>query len=99
MRGSSKWIETSDGTMKYDVFINGARRRVAFTLSLDEPAGVDVVIDGRSGEANAVKMLPGIYSILLGGRSLEATVEETAATLLVRVAGREFQVQITDPRS
>ena len=85
--------------MKYDVIINGATRRVEFTHQLHEPARVNALIDGRSVEADAARILPGVYSILLGGRSLEATVEETAEGLLVRVAGREFPIEITDPRS
>jgi biotin carboxyl carrier protein len=60
---------------------------------------VSAVIDGRSVEADAATILPGIYSILLGGRSLEANVEETPEGLLVRVAGREFRLEIIDPRS
>jgi len=85
--------------MKYHVFINGAARRVEVTQPLHEQARVSAVIDGRSVEADAARILPGVYSILRDGRSLEATVEETAEGLLVRVAGREFQIVITDPRS
>jgi biotin carboxyl carrier protein len=99
MPGSNKWIEASDRAMKYDILINGAHRSVAFVQMRDEPARVNAVIDGRSVEAHAVRILPGTYSILLGGCSLEATVEETAGGLLVHVAGREFHVEITDPRS
>ena len=41
----------------------------------------------------------GVYSILLGGRSLEVTTEETSSGLLVRTNGQEFQVEVIDPRS
>jgi len=85
--------------MKYDILINGARRSVAFTQLGDKPSQVTAIIDGRSVEADAARILPGRYSILLGGHSLEVNVEETASGLLVYVAGREFQVEITDPRS
>ena len=89
--------------MNYDVFINAftgrVRRSVVFTQGRDERARVNAVVDGRTIEADVARILPGVYSILLGGRSLEATVEETAEGLLVRVAGREFQIEITDPRS
>jgi biotin carboxyl carrier protein len=99
MRGSSKWIEAGDRAMKYDILINGTRRSVTFTQPRDQPSRMTAVIGGRSVEADAVKISPSAYSILLGGRSLEAIVEETAEGLLVYVAGREFQVEITDPRS
>jgi biotin carboxyl carrier protein len=89
--------------MNYDVFINAftgrVRRSVVFTQGRDERAQVNAVIDGRNIEADVARISPGVYSILLGGRSLEATVEETAEGLLVSVAGREFQIEITDPRS
>jgi biotin carboxyl carrier protein len=86
--------------MKYDVFINGASRRVEFSQQPHATlVRVNAVVDGRNIEADVARILPGIYSILLGGRSLEVTVEETAQGFLVRVAGREFQIEITDPRS
>ena len=50
-------------------------------------------------EADAVRISRGAYSVLLGGRSLEVTAEETSAGLLMRANGREFQVEIIDPRS
>jgi len=40
-----------------------------------------------------------VYSILIGGKSLEVTAEETSKGLLLRANGREFQVEIFDPRS
>ena len=56
-------------------------------------------VEGRLVEADAIKISRGAYSILLGGRSLEVTVEEASNGLLVRTNGREFQVEIFDPRS
>jgi biotin carboxyl carrier protein len=85
--------------MKYDILINGARRSVEFTPLPDEPSRMAGTVDGRNIEADAVKISTGVYSILLDGRSLEVTVEETAEGLRVCAAGREFQVEISDPRS
>jgi biotin carboxyl carrier protein len=99
MGGSSKWIEAGDRAMNFDVLINGARRSVTFTQSKDEPSRIAVLIDGRSVEADAAKISPDGYSIILGGRSLEVAVDETSEGLLVHTAGREFQVEIADPRS
>jgi biotin carboxyl carrier protein len=99
MPGSNNWIEASDRVMKYDVLIDGAHRSVAFVQMRDEPARVSAVIDGRSVEADAARILPGAYSILLGGRSFEVSVVETAEGLLVHAAGCEFHVEITDLRS
>jgi len=50
-------------------------------------------------EANVLAVEPGVYSVLLDGRSYEVRVEETSAKFLVVVNGRRFQLEIEDPRS
>jgi biotin carboxyl carrier protein len=86
-------------TMKYEIVINGARRSVEFTPQANGTARVTFTVDGRLIEADAVRVSRGAYSILLGGKSLEVSVEETSDGLLIRTNGREFQVEIIDPRS
>ena len=86
--------------MKYEIVINGARHAVEFAPLLDGISRIVFTIDGRPVEADAVQISPSAFSILLGGRSLDVTLEETAGGgLLLRVNGREFQVEINDPRS
>ena len=85
--------------MKYDIFFNGARRSVEFTPPGDESSPMTAIIDGRLIAADVAKISSGVYSILLGGRSLEVTVEEAAEGYLVQVAGSEFLIKIIDPRS
>src|SRR6266851_5191044 len=85
--------------MKYEIIINGARRSVEFISRTKEASRVTFTIDGRLLEADAIQISRGAYSILLGGRSLEVTAEETSDGLLLRTNGREFQVEIIDPRS
>jgi biotin carboxyl carrier protein len=55
-------------------------------------------IDGRALEADAVEVTPGVYSILIGGQSLEARAESGGSGPRVFVAGREYSVHIFDPR-
>ena len=86
-------------TMKYEIVINGARRNVEFTAPADGASHVTFTVDGRPVEADAVRIARGAYSVLLGGRSLEVTAEETSDGLLLRTNGREFLVDIIDPRS
>src|SRR5580700_7908018 len=86
-------------TMKYEVAINGARRNVEFTPQATGASRATLTVDGRLVEADAIRISRGAYSILLGGRSLEVTAEETTSGLLLRANGREFQVEIFDPRS
>ena len=64
--------------MKYEIVINGARRSVEFTPQTNGTSRVTFTVDGRLVEADAASRISrGVYSILLGGRSLEVTAEET----------------------
>ena len=84
--------------MRNDVLFDRARRSVELTRSTDEPSHLVVTIDSRRVEADAAKISPGVYSILLGGRSLEVRIETLADGLLLHTAGREYRVEIVDPR-
>lgn len=85
--------------MNYEIILNGARRRVEFTAPAAGAAQAAVAIDGRRVEADVARISPGKYSILIGGRSLEVTAEQTSGGFLVRANGHEFQVEVIDPRS
>ena len=41
---------------------------------------------------------PGIYSVLLDGRSYDASVERTDRALIVTVDGYRFEIEVRDPR-
>ena len=85
--------------MKYEITINGKHRSVEFTPPANGSTRVKFAVDGRQVAACAVPVSPGAYSILLGGRSFEVTAEEHRDGFLLRVSGREYQAQVTDPRS
>ncbi|HXN73684.1 MAG TPA: biotin/lipoyl-containing protein [Candidatus Acidoferrales bacterium] len=82
--------------MKCEIELGGQSRSVELTHT-DERACW--TIDGRTLDANAVEVSPGIYSILIAGKSIEARVEAKSDSEL-RVAGaqHEFSVTIRDPR-
>lgn len=80
--------------MKTEIRINGVKRDVEFDLSRPEAA-----IDGRKIGADAAQISSGVYSILLGGQSFEVIVEKSGEGLLLRTAGREFHLEIADPRA
>ena len=80
--------------MKTEIQINGATRIADFN-----PSRTEATVDGRTIVVDAAVISPGIYSILLNGRSFDVTVEQSADGWLVRTAGREFQVKCIDPRS
>ena len=56
-------------------------------------------VDGRLVETDALQISGNAYSVLIGGRSLEVTVEEALDGLLLHANRREFHVEIFDPRS
>jgi biotin carboxyl carrier protein len=85
--------------MKYEIVIDGARRSVEFTSPGNNSSRVKFTVDGRLVEACAVRISDGTYSILVGGRSLEVTIEGTSSGLLARANGREFHLEVIDPRS
>src|SRR6266850_1903257 len=80
--------------MKYDVLLDGMPCSVEVTRSADDPSHVLATINGRRVEADAVKIFPGVYSILLDGRSIEVRAETLADSLLLHAAGRQ---QISAP--
>ncbi|HEV2522781.1 MAG TPA: biotin/lipoyl-containing protein [Candidatus Acidoferrales bacterium] len=85
--------------MKYEIVINGTRRAVEFTPAPGNASRISLTVDGRRIEADAVRISQGTYSVLIGGRSIEATIEENSNGFLLRAAGREFLIEIFDPRS
>jgi biotin carboxyl carrier protein len=85
--------------MKFEIIINGTRRSVEFSAQRDGVSRVTFSVDGRPVDADAARISPGTYSILIGGRSFEVTAEETSRGLLLRTSGSEFQADVIDPRS
>jgi len=55
-------------------------------------------LDGKPIEADAVEVSPGVFSILIGGKSFELRVEERAAGLRLFSTGKEFSADVIDPR-
>lgn len=54
--------------------------------------------DGIDHSADVQMAEPGVYSILIDGRSYEARVEETPSALVVVLDGRRFEIEVRDPR-
>ena len=64
--------------------------------------GLRCNVDDRALEADAVEVAPGVYSILMGGESLEVRVEPRTEAgvngLRVIVGSSEFSADVRDPR-
>jgi biotin carboxyl carrier protein len=61
-----------------------------------ERQGKSWMANGRS--ASVLEVEPGVYSVLLEGRSFEARIERSADAWAVTIAGRRFEIEIADPR-
>ena len=66
---------------------------------------VEYVLDGEMSQTDCVQIAPGVYSVLLGGRSYEAHVATfgphatgTADRRIVTVGTRHFTIDVRDPR-
>jgi biotin carboxyl carrier protein len=81
--------------MKIKVTIQGTER----TVELAHPGGRPRwQIDGGDLEADAVEVSPGIYSVLVDGKSIEVRIERTGSQLRVVANGKEYLAAIEDPR-
>jgi len=91
--------------MRADVASTDASGKLDFTL--DAPAKSVAVKDGagRAGSADWVEITPGVYSVLIGGRSYEARVTSRPGLsprevlYVVALGSREYEVEVRDPRA
>ncbi len=59
-----------------------------------------ISIDDRAVDADALEIAPGIFSILLNGKSYEVRVTPTpAGALTLQTAHQEFAAEVVDPRA
>lgn len=68
-------------------------------LERDPQGSLRIQIDGRAVDADVRQVAPGIYSILLHGRSFEARVEPKRDGLVVECGGAASHIQVRDPRA
>jgi biotin carboxyl carrier protein len=82
--------------MKLDVMVDGAVERIE--LLSPAPSCRFQFGDGPVRDADVEVPEPGVYSVLLDGRSYEARVEERADCLVVVIDGHRFEIEVRDPR-
>jgi biotin carboxyl carrier protein len=61
-----------------------------------ERGATDWVAGGRA--VSVLEVEPGIYSVLLDGRSFEARIEANGDRWIVTIRGRRFEIEVADPR-
>jgi biotin carboxyl carrier protein len=81
--------------VKLQIEIAGKKRHVDVTQAGERRAWT---IDGQRLEADAAEVSPGIYSILIDGKSFEVRVAAWGAELRAITRGREFTAVIQDER-
>ena len=81
--------------MKLQLEIAGKKRRVELTQAGERPIWT---MDGQRLQADATAVSPGIYSILINGKSFAVRVECWGSQLRVIAGGREFSVLLQDER-
>lgn len=74
--------------MKLDLIINGREECISIS------AGRFRIGDGPEREASVETPQPGVYSVLLDGRSYQARVEDGVVT----VNGFRYEIEVRDPR-
>jgi len=70
---------------------------------VDSPSHVQGEIDGQQVSLDCVRIAPGVYSVILEGRSYEVRVaigsEEVSGDMrIVTIGARDFHVEVRDPR-
>ncbi len=84
--------------MKLQVQIGSQARDVELTPSA---RGWSIHLDGRTVDVDAVEISPGVYSILLDGRSYEVRVAPVpgGGRLYIQTGEEEFSAEVFDPRA
>lgn len=82
--------------MKLDVTINGAQDRIE--ILAPAPACRFQLGEASARNAHVEAPEPGVYSVLMDGRSYDARVEEAAGDLVVVIGGYRFEIEVRDPR-
>jgi biotin carboxyl carrier protein len=83
--------------MKFEVRIDS---RACIVELSHEANRWQISIDNRALDADAVEIAPGIFSILLNGKSYEVRVTPTrSGALTLHTAHQEFSAQVNDKRA
>ncbi len=83
--------------MKFEIQIDKRTRVVELQRNSDRWS---IILDGDLVDADAVEIAPGIFSILLDGKSHEVRITPTpAGTLTLQTGRQEFTAEVLDPRA
>jgi biotin carboxyl carrier protein len=84
--------------MKFAIEVDGVERTLE--LQQETSSRLKVQLDGKALDADAAEIGPDTFSLLIGGSAFEARIlPGRNGLLIVHCRGREFQVQLRDPRA
>jgi biotin carboxyl carrier protein len=78
--------------------LNGEERMLELTQPVNGSTLIEFAVDSQRLEADIQEVEPGVYSALVGARSVEAKIERNGDGFTVRVNGRPYNVAVRDPR-
>jgi biotin carboxyl carrier protein len=84
--------------MKLIATLGGRERTLELASPVNGTRSVEFSVDGRRLRADVEEVEPGVYSVLLGRRCLEAVVEREGDACYVHVNGRCYEIFVRDPR-
>ena len=93
----SKETREAKSPMKLDTSINGKPRVLELQVSGDS-SQVRFAVDSVEGTADVVEVEPGVYSILVSGRSFEVRIGDGDEVYNATVNGRTYDIAVRDPR-
>lgn len=83
--------------MNYEILVDGVSR--SLEIERGASGGLRVHLDAAVFDADAAEIVPGTFSILIAGRVFEARVLPGKDGASVRCAGRDFAIEVRDPRA
>jgi len=84
--------------MKLIARLNGCERTLELASPVNGTQCLEFAVDDLRLRVDLEEVEPGVYSVLLGGRCLEAVVEQEGDACCVHVNGRRYEVFVRDPR-
>jgi biotin carboxyl carrier protein len=82
--------------MKIDVTLQDRKHTLELTHPGERPRWK---IDGRELEADALEISPGVYSVIIDGKSFEVQVHKISTGLRVAANGYEYSAAVENPRA
>jgi biotin carboxyl carrier protein len=82
--------------MRREVIVSGKSIHVELRRNRDQ---VDFQVEGGAAEsASIIEVQPGVYSVLVNGKSFEARLIRGNSSVTVHLNGQSYDVEIVDPR-